>query len=62
MKTSLYKKDKETDAKKKDVVLELAVAVLKDAPSADVEALRQAALGLQRVMRSAEAVSSTASP
>ena len=62
MKTSLYKKDKETDAKKKDVVLELAVAVLKDAVSADVEALRQAALGLQRVMRSAEAVSSTASP
>ncbi len=62
MKTSLYKKDKETDEKKKDPVLELAMAVLKDAPSADVEALRQTALHAQRMLRSAEAISSTASP
>ena len=61
MKSSLYKKEK-TDEKKKDAVLELAVAVLKDAASADVEALRQAALHAQRLMRSAEAVSSAASP
>ncbi len=62
MKSSLYKKEEKTDEKKKDAVLELAVAVLKDAASADVEALRQAALHAQRLMRSAEAVSSAASP
>lgn len=62
MKSSLYKKEEKTDEKKKDAVLELAVAVLKDAASADVEALRQAALQAQRLMRSAEAVSSAASP
>ncbi len=61
MKSSLYNKEK-TDEKKKDAVLELAVAVLKDAASADVEALRRAALDAQRLMRSAEAVSSAASP
>ena len=62
MKTSLYKKKKKADEKKLDTVLELALAVLKDAKSADVETLRQAALDVQRVKRSAEAVSSTASP
>ena len=61
MKSSLYNKEK-TDEKKKDPVLELALAVLKDARSAKVEELRQAALDAQRLMRSAEAVSSAASP
>ena len=61
MKSSLYNKEK-TDEKKKDPVLELALAVLKDAASAKVEELRQAALDAQRLMRSAEAVSSAASP
>ncbi len=61
MKSSLYNKEK-TDEKKKDPVLELALAVLKDAASADVDALRQAALDAQRLLRSAEAVSSAASP
>ena len=61
MRTSLYKKEK-TDEKKKDAVLELALTVLKDAKSAKVDALRQAALRAQRLMRSAEAVSATASP
>ena len=61
MKTSLYKKEK-TDEKKKDSVLELAVAVLKDAASADVEALRQAALGAQRAMPGAQATLPSASP
>jgi len=61
MKSSLYNKEK-TDEKKQDPVLELALAVLKDAASADVEALRQAALDAQRLLRSAEAVSSAASP
>ncbi|MDE0331061.1 MAG: S41 family peptidase [Nitrospinae bacterium] len=61
MKSSLYKKEK-TDEKKIDAVLELAMTVLKDARSADVEALRRAALHAQRLMRSAEAVSSAASP
>ncbi len=62
MKTSLYKKDKETDAKKKDVVLELAVAVLKDAVSADVEALRQATILRKGVMQASEAALPTTSP
>ena len=62
MKTSLYKKDKETDAKKKDVVLELAVAVLKDAVSADVEALRQAAILRKGVMQASEAALPTTAP
>ena len=61
MKSSLYKQEK-TDEKKKDAVLKLALTVLKDAKSAKVDALRQAALRAQRLMRSAEAVSSTASP
>ena len=61
MRTSLYKKEK-NDEKKKDAVLELALGVLRDAKSANVEALRRAALDAQRLMRSAEAVSSTASP
>ena len=61
MKTSLYKKEK-TGEKKKDTVLELAVTVLKDAKSPNVEALRQAALHAQRMMRRAEAVSPAASP
>ena len=62
MKTSLYKKEEEAKEKKEDAVLELAVNVLKNARSADVETLRQAALLAQRLMRSAEAVSSAASP
>ena len=62
MKTSLYKKDKETDAKKKDVVLELAVAVLKDAVSADVEALRQATILRKGIMQASEAALPTTSP
>lgn len=62
MKSSLYKKEDKTEEKKKDTVLELAVAVLKDAGSANVAALRRAALDAQRLMRSAEAVSSAASP
>ncbi len=62
MRTSLYKKEEKTEEKKKDSVLELALGVLRDAKSANVEALRRAALDAQRLMRSAEAVSSTASP
>ena len=62
MKTSLYKKDKETDAKKKDSVLELAVAVLKDAVSADVEALRQATILRKGIMQAGEAALPTTSP
>lgn len=61
MKSSLYKKEK-TEEKKKDAVLELALAVLKDAASADVEALRQAALGAQRAMPGAQATLPSASP
>ena len=62
MRTSLYKKEEKTEEKKKDTVLELALGVLRDAKSANVEALRRAALDAQRLMRSAEAVSSPASP
>ena len=62
MKTSLYKKEEKTQEKKEDPVLELALAVLKDAQSADVETLRRAALLAQREMRSAGAVSSATSP
>jgi carboxyl-terminal processing protease len=62
MKTSLYKKDKETDAKKKDSVLELAVAVLKDAVSADVETLRQATILRKGIMQASEAALPTTSP
>ena len=62
MKSSLYKKEEKTEEKKRDTVLELALGVLRDAESANVETLRRAALDAQRLMRSAEAVSSTASP
>ncbi len=65
MKTSLYKKEKKAEGKegkKKDTALELAVAVLKDAESADVEALRQAAVLRQGAKQATEAALSTFSP
>ena len=62
MKSSLYKKTEKANKKKEDTALELAVAVLKDAASADVEELRRAALRAQRVKKSAQVVSPTASP